>query len=261
MSPTSIGPEWRGDKATLLITIHATPELVQWAGPLSGLDVLDIGTGCGVAAVAAARAGGRVTAIDCCEDKIYLTKEQAHWAGSDIHVERADAQALPFPDRSFDVVLSQFAHIFAQNPWACVEEAARVLRPEGKFVFSAWTPSSIPGQVMEALGARSIANDASAVPSRWGDAEYVKRGLATLFGRIETATRVFEVRMMSSRQYLEFVRSNMRVAGNPDPWFGHGGELTPLARDILRIADRDRDDVGPRLLHEFQLVRGTRRTG
>lgn len=113
--------------------------LVQWAGPLGGADVLDIGAGRGAitGAVAAARPpAGSITAGDTSPA---MVRRLARAALPGVRVRMLDAQALDLPDASFDVVFAGFVLSVLPDPAAAVREVARVLRPGGSLV------ASIPG--------------------------------------------------------------------------------------------------------------------
>ena len=83
-----------------------------------------------------------------------------------IEWQEADAEALPFPDDSFDVVVSQFGHMFAPRPAVAIGEMLRVLKPGGRIAFSTWPPELVIGLVDALAGRvyRSDTPDASHMP-------------------------------------------------------------------------------------------------
>ena len=102
-------------------------------------------------------------------------------AGVDIDFIEGDAEALPYPDASFDVVLSQFGHIFAPRPAVAVKEMLRVLKPGGRIAFSTWPPEHFTGR-MFAFVARHApppppASDTPAPPPLWGDPNVIRERL------------------------------------------------------------------------------------
>src|SRR5258708_12291062 len=111
----------------------ATPvaaHLVRFAGIRPGESVLDVGTGTGVVAVTAARTGARVSALDLTPELLLQARENARIAGHpEITWQEADPQALPYHAPSFDVVVSQFGHMFAPRSQVTVTEMLRVLEP------------------------------------------------------------------------------------------------------------------------------------
>ena len=122
-------------------------KLVKFAAVDSGQRVLDVACGTGVVAVTAARRGAKVSGLDLTPVLIERARKNASIAGVDIDFVEGDAEALPYPDASFDVVLSQFGHIFAPRPAGVVKEMLRVLKPGGRIAFSTWPPEHFTGRM------------------------------------------------------------------------------------------------------------------
>lgn len=121
---------WASFTPTAIFTTPVAGQLVTFAGITSGEDVLDVGTGTGVVAVTAARAGARVTGLDLTPGLLDEARANARIAQVESVVwTEGDAEALPYPDASFDVVVSQFGHMFAPRPAVAMAEIRRVLRP------------------------------------------------------------------------------------------------------------------------------------
>src|SRR5256886_14073438 len=95
------------------LTTPAAARLVKWANVRAGENVLDIGCGTGVVAITAARTGARVQGVDLTPELLERARENASIAKFEIDFREGDAEALPFDDGRFDVVLSQFGHMFA----------------------------------------------------------------------------------------------------------------------------------------------------
>src|SRR5207248_4430286 len=114
-----------------LATVTAPPaaRLVGDAGIRPGLGVLDVGCGTGPVAITAARLGARVTGLDLTPELLEHARENARIAEIEVEWHQGDAESLPFPDGSFDAVMSQFGHIFAPRPEVAVAEMLRVLKP------------------------------------------------------------------------------------------------------------------------------------
>src|SRR3989442_15209346 len=102
-------------------------KLVHFAGVSPNQKVLDVGCGTGVVAITARRAGALATGLDLTPELLAIAKENAAIAGvGDVVFKEGDAENLPFRDAEFDVVLSQFAHIFAPRPEVATKEMLRV---------------------------------------------------------------------------------------------------------------------------------------
>ncbi|HMF27338.1 MAG TPA: methyltransferase domain-containing protein, partial [Candidatus Cybelea sp.] len=102
---------WSSFAPTALFTTPVAAHLVRFAGVAPGEAVLDVGTGTGVAAITAAQLGARVKALDLTPALLEAAVENAGIAGlTNVEFVEGDAERLPYEDRSFDVVLSQFGH-------------------------------------------------------------------------------------------------------------------------------------------------------
>src|SRR5436190_6370933 len=161
-------------------TTQVAGHLVRVADVRPGQAVLDVGTGTGVAAITAARRGARVTGLDLTPELLEQARAIAPVAGvKDIDWKDGDAENLPFDDASFDVVLSQFGHMFAPRPDVATKEMLRVLKPGGRIVFATWPPEMFPG-VCAALGAKYVPPPAGVPsPMLWGDPTVVRERLAS----------------------------------------------------------------------------------
>lgn len=125
--------------------------LVEEAKILPGERVLDIGAGSGNVAIAAARKGAVVTAVDLTPKQVELGKARTAEAGVNVTWHVADAEALPFDDGSFDVVLSNFGVVFAANPVEAARQILRVMDPAGRGLITAWPPYSYNGELHKLL--------------------------------------------------------------------------------------------------------------
>jgi SAM-dependent methyltransferase len=174
---------WASFAPTAVFTTLVAGQLVKFAGVMSGEKVLDVGTGTGVVAITAARAGARVTGLDLTPELLNQARENARIAQTqDIVWTEGDAESLPYPDASFDVVLSQFGHIFAPRPEVAVTEMRRVLKPGGRLAFASWPPEHLVGRMFAFIGRNSPAPPPGvAPPSQWGSPAIIGERLAASF--------------------------------------------------------------------------------
>src|SRR5262249_29223590 len=129
------------------MTTPVAAQLVKHAKMHAGQSVLDVGCGTGVVAITAARIGARVTGVDLTPALLQRARENAHIAGVEIDWREGDVENLTFNDGAFDVVLSQFGHMFAPRPEAATAEMLRVLKPGGTIAFATWPPELLAGRM------------------------------------------------------------------------------------------------------------------
>jgi len=161
-----------------LITTSPAAQLVRFARVRAEDGVLDVGCGTGVVAVTAARLGARVTGLDLTPELLERARENAVLAQVSIDFHEGDVEKLPFVDNEFDVVLSQYGHLFAPRHDVAIGEMLRVLRPGGTIAFSTWPPEMIVGR-MFALAARYAPPPPPGVspPPEWGDPNIIRERL------------------------------------------------------------------------------------
>lgn len=162
-----------------LETITTIPAglLVQFAGVKAGERVLDVACGTGVVAVTAARLGARVRGLDLAPALLERARQNAQIAGVDIDFVEGDVEALPYADGEFDVVLSQFGHMFGPQPAVTIAEMLRVLKPGGRIAFSTWPPEMFTGR-MFGLVSRYLPPPPGIPPTTdWGQDRIVRERL------------------------------------------------------------------------------------
>jgi SAM-dependent methyltransferase len=162
------------------LTTSPAARLVRHARVHAGQRVLDAGCGTGVVAVTAARQGARVTGADLTPALLERARENAQIAAVEIEWQEADVERLPFADATFDVVLSQFGHMFAPRPEVAIGEMLRVLKPGGTIAFSTWPPELFVGRLF-LLTARYAPPPPPGVapPPQWGDPRVVSERLGS----------------------------------------------------------------------------------
>jgi SAM-dependent methyltransferase len=162
---------WASFTPTAMFTTPVAGHLVRFAHIAPGEAVLDVGTGTGVVALTAARAGAKVTGLDLTPELLAQARDNARIAQQEQNIvwTEGDAEQLPYADASFDVVLSQFGHMFAPRPQQAVAEMRRVLKPSGRIAFATWPPEHVIGRMFAFVGRNSPPlPPGAAPPPQWG---------------------------------------------------------------------------------------------
>lgn len=165
------------------VTARAIPAFIECAGYLDGQNILDICCGTGDLAHAFHQAGAQVTAADFAEPMVSIARIK--YAG--ITFVTGDAEALEFPDNSFDLVTCSFGLWHLAHPEKAVAEAARVLRPGGRLIYSAWAEQARNDQTMflindavRRLGRLDVDLPIAPAPYRFADAGTATEALTAL---------------------------------------------------------------------------------
>src|SRR4030095_10641241 len=141
-----------GDYGTMAEKIAEVGKfLVERVGVEKGQDLLDVACGTGNVSIPAAKTGARVTGLDLTPELLEKGRAKAAKAGGKIEWKEGDAEALPFPDKSYDLVLSTFGCMFAPRHEVTAGEMARVLRPGGRLGGCSWTPEGSIGDFFKLM--------------------------------------------------------------------------------------------------------------
>ena len=166
----------------------------------AGQRVLDVGCGSGNTALAAARRRAEVTAIDPVAKLLTVAQERAAVDKLDIEWHEGSAEALPFADGSFDLVLSTFGMIFSTHPAKAVSEAARVLEPGGRLVFTSWAAGGQTDKIFELTEA--ALPEMVGISRTWGRVADARALLAPHFADVRVVERMFLVRAPDPHRWV-----------------------------------------------------------
>jgi SAM-dependent methyltransferase len=171
----------------------------------AGERVLDVPCGSGSAALAAARRFCRAVGVDAPEP-LERASRRAEAEGLEVAFLEGHAEELPFPDGSFEVVLSASAALSTPDPDSAVGELLRVCRPGGRIGMVCWTPDGYVGELFAAIGRQLPAPAGLAPPTPWG----TEGRLRELFGpevAITAPRRSFLWRFPSAEHQVEYLGS------------------------------------------------------
>lgn len=152
-------------------TMMVAEDVCRDADPRPGQAVLDVACGSGNVALVAARRYCMVAGIDIASNLIDRAKQRAAAEGSQIDLRVGDAQELPFPDASFDVVFSAFGVMFAPDQQRAAGELLRVCRPGGRIVLANWMPEAFGVDFFGAHAKHAPPPEGAPSPLRWGTEE------------------------------------------------------------------------------------------
>jgi ubiquinone/menaquinone biosynthesis C-methylase UbiE len=212
-------------------------QLVDHADLRAGWRVLDIATGTGNAAIAAARLGSQAVGIDYVPALLERGRERAAAEGLAIELLEGDAEALPFPDFSFDAVISVLGTMFAPNHVQTAAELVRVTRVGGTIALASWTPDGFIGELFRTTAKHVPPPAGVQSPLLWGTEEHLRTLLDGDVSSLDVSEHTFTWRYRSAEEFVDFFRS----------WYGptvkafaalEGPARDELYDDLVELARR-----------------------
>ena len=196
-----------GDYGKVGVTLSVIAELLAETVDLyPGQSVLDVACGNGNTSLAAARRFCDVVGIDYVSMLLDEGRQRAQAEGLMVDFREGDAENLPFPDGSFDVVLSSIGVIFAPDQEKAAAELMRVCKPGGKIGMANWVPDGYVGDLFKTMGKHVPPPPGLKPPFRWGTEEGLRELFGDGTGSLLTRRRTFVWRFPSARHHVEFMR-------------------------------------------------------
>ncbi|ACL38521.1 Methyltransferase type 11 [Pseudarthrobacter chlorophenolicus A6] len=179
--------------------------LVEACGVRSRHRVLDVAAGSGNAAIPAAMMGAKVVASDLTPELFEAGRREAGNRGVSLEWKEADAEALPFDDASFDVVMSCLGAMFAPRHQTAADEILRVCKPGGNIGLLSWTPEGFIGRMFAIMKPFAPPPPPGAQPAPlWGSEDHVRELLGDRVTDVAVRKQALAVR--SFHQPGDFVR-------------------------------------------------------
>ena len=170
--------------------------------------VLDVACGTGNTAIPAAKTRAIVTGVDIAPNLLEQGRMRVSSEGLNVQFDEGDAEALPYPDDSFDLVVSMYGAMFAPRPERVTAELLRVCRPGGEIAMANWTPSGFTGQMFKVTSTYVPLPPGMSSPVLWGDETTMRQRF--LDGITELKMTPIKVRIrypFSTQQTVEYFRT------------------------------------------------------
>ena len=196
-----------GDFAIVGTTLQIVGEqLAEAADVRAGQAVLDVAAGNGNATLAAARRFARVTSTDYVPALLEKGRLRAQAESLEVAFQVADAEALPFADASFDVVLSTFGVMFTPDQQKSASEMARVVRPGGRIGMANWTPEGLIGRLFRVIGGHLPPPAGLKSPALWGTEGRIRELFGKAAAQVRCEKRDFNFRYASVAHFMQVFR-------------------------------------------------------
>ena len=218
-----------GDFAVVAARIVFQAEhLCEAADLQAGWRVLDVATGSGNAALAAARRGCEAVGIDYVPALLESGRARAAAERLDVEFVEGDAENLPFPDASFDAVVSIYGAMFAPDHDRAAAELARVCRPGGRIALASWNPDGFIGETFRIFSRYLPPAPGLQPPVRWGDQSHLDSLFRQTAASMTSHRRTAVFRFRSAEENVAFFRTYY------GPTLRAFESLDPVRREALR---------------------------
>jgi ubiquinone/menaquinone biosynthesis C-methylase UbiE len=188
-------------------TEEVAEQFITGIGVPRGARVLDVACGTGNTALPTARAGAEVTGVDIATNLLEQARRRAAAAGLNIKFLEGDAEDLPFPNDSFDYVITMYGAMFAPRPDRVASELLRVCKPGGEVVMANWTPSGFVGKQFQLMAKTVPPPPGIPAPILWGDEEVVRQRFAHGVTRLTLTHRRMQFRYpFGPKDVVQFFR-------------------------------------------------------
>ena len=228
-----------GDYSAIAARIVLVAEhLCDTADLRAGWHVLDVATGSGNAAIAAARHGCDVVGIDYVPSLLERGRARAEAEGLPVSLLEGDAEALPFADRTFDAVVSVFGSMFAPDHGRTAAEMLRVTRSGGTIALASWTPEGFIGQLFRTVAAHVPPPAGVQSPLLWGTEAHLRELFGEGIASLEVTERTFTFRFRSPEDFVDFFRTRYGPTLKAFAALAEDDARAALERDLVELVRR-----------------------
>jgi len=227
-----------GDYAVVGTTLQIVGESLCEALDLrAGERVLDVAAGNGNATLAAARRWCDVVSTDYVPALLERGRTRASADGLPVKFEQADAENLPYPDHSFDVVMSTFGVMFTPDQDKAAAEMARACKPGGRIGLANWTPASFVGEIFKTMGKYVAPAAGVKSPALWGTEARLRELFGEQLDSMAIERKNFVFRYHNAAHWLEVFRT---FYGPMHKAFGalDAVKQEALAADLITLAEK-----------------------
>jgi ubiquinone/menaquinone biosynthesis C-methylase UbiE len=246
-----------------LFATYLEPGALEFLHRLSlekGTTLLDVGCGAGQLTIPMAKQGILVTGLDLAQNLVDQARERARKEGLDIKIEQGDAEALPYEDASFSVVMSLIGAMFAPRPELVASEMMRVCRPGGKIIMGNWTPGGHVGQMFKIIGKHVPPPPLFPSPLLWGDESRVRERFGNGVRGLEMTRYLYPFRYpFPPADVVEFFLAYYGPTARAYQGLGEEGKAA-LKEDLTALWSRNNraTDGTTEVMAEYLEVVGTR---
>ena len=242
------------------LTVPVSEHLVDHVGVSPTDRVLDVATGTGHVALAAARRSAESVGIDYVPGLLEIARRRAEAEDLVVELTEADAEHLPHEDASFDVVLSAIGVMFAADHDTAARELVRVTRPGGRIGLASWTPEGFVGGILRTVGAHVSPPPGAQPATRWGTEEVVAGLLGDGVTDVRSITATAPQRCTAGAGFADLFLTYY------GPTFAAASRLDDQGRaalraDLIALAESHDRGEGDGLVcdWEYRIVTATRR--
>jgi ubiquinone/menaquinone biosynthesis C-methylase UbiE len=242
------------------LTVPVSEHLVEHVGVGPGDRALDVATGTGHVALAAARRSVETAGIDYVPALLDIARRRADAEGLDIEFREAAAEDLPYDDGSFDHVLSAIGVMFAADHEAAARELVRVTRPGGRIGLASWTPEGFVGGILRTVGKHAAPPPGAQPATRWGTEEVVAGLLGDGVTDVRSETAMVTQRFADGEAFADLFLTYY------GPTYAAANRLDDAGRaalraDLVALAESHDRGEGRGLVAdwEYRIVTATRR--